>query len=118
MISEHDRMMLKRSGFIDTEIKQFEDAPSQIDFSNDRCRQVMKDREKYFKRMRASGLTYPQYEKKQLDWYRRNKDVTAFDFLKSEYGRFVVQEGKQPSPSDARAAKIVKRKYGTYWWKA
>jgi len=121
-LSEHDKMVLKRSGFVQPEIDKMDNAltvdgkPQIINLNTEGWRQVLKDREKFMSKFIRSGNTYQKYEAKMVARYDKDKTLEPFDFLKGEYGRYVTKQGKQAPPSDKKAMAIVKRMYGPKWW--
>lgn len=119
-LTQHDKDVLKRSGFVPLEIKQFDEAqtvdgkPQNINLSNDMWKKALSDREKHMKRYLKGGADYKQYET-FMGRLRGKQGDSAFDFLKAEYARYLPQ-GKEVAPTDKKAAAIVRKIYGDKWW--
>lgn len=126
-LTEHDKMVLKRDGFVDIEIKQYDEAvdpegkPQNINIESEGWKKVRSDRAKFMRKYRKGGADYKRYEAHVTDLYNKRKGGvmdSAFDFLKAEYARYLSQQDKPSNPTDAKAGKIVKKVYKGWWWKA
>lgn len=119
-LTQHDKEVLKRSGFVPQEIDKLDNAvtvdgkPQNINLDHPMWKKTLSDREKHMKRYLKGGADYKQYEA-FMTKLRGNQ--SPFDFLKAEYARYLPQ-GQEQVPSNAQAAKIVRRVYKGWWWKA
>lgn len=123
-LTEKGKALLKRSGFIDIEIKGFDEAvkedgsPVVINLENPMWQKALKDREKFMKNFFKGGAEYPLYQRRIMKWREQNKGTLQnpeFAFLRAEYGRYAIQDGKPTPPSDKKAAAIARRLYGPKW---
>ena len=126
-LTDSDKSKLKLHGFIDEEINGFDTAvtpygsPVTIDLNNERWQRVLRDREKFRRNYTKGGASNKQY----IDMMRKHREKRKaegeknpeWEFLRADYGRYVVPSAKQPVPSDKKALRCVTKIGGKRYWK-
>jgi len=126
-LTQHDKDVFSRSGFIKEEIDGFDTAvmpngaPVSIDLNNERWQRVLKDREKFRRRYTKGGASQQQFigmiKKHREKRKAEGEKNPEWEFLRADYGRHITPSNKQPVPTDKRAYKAVTKIGGKPYWK-
>jgi hypothetical protein len=126
-LTEHDKSVLNRSGFIKEEVDGFDSAvmdngaPVSIDLNNVTWKRVLRDRERFRHNYMKGGASQQQFigmiKKHREKRKSEGEKNPEWEFLRADYGRYITPSGKQPIPSDKRAAKAITKIGGKRYWK-
>jgi hypothetical protein len=126
-LTEHDKSVFSRSGFITEEIEGYDSAvmdngaPVSIDLNNVTWKRVLRDRERFRHNYMKGGASQQQFigtiKKHREKRKAEGEKNPEWEFLRADYGRYITPSGKQPIPSDIRAAKAITKIGGKRYWK-
>jgi len=126
-LTQHDKDVFSRSGFIKEEIDGYDSAvlengaPAVIKLDNEHWKRVLRDRERFRHNYMKGGASQQQYiammkrdrEKRKAEGVKNPE----WEFLRADYGRYITPSAKQPVPSDVRAARAITKIGGKRYWK-
>jgi len=126
-LTQHDKDVFSRSGFITEEIEGYDSAVLEngagavIKLDNEHWKRVLRDRERFRHNYMKDGASQQQYiammkrdrEKRKAEGVKNPE----WEFLRADYGRYITPSGKQPVPTDVRAAKAITKIGGKRYWK-
>lgn len=126
-LTQHDKDVLKRQGFIQEEIDGFDTAvttdgaPVSINLTTESWKRVLRDREKFRHNYMKGGASQQQFinmiKKHREKRKAEGEKNPEWEFLRADYGRYITPSNKQPSPSDVKAARSITRIGGKRYWK-
>jgi hypothetical protein len=126
-LTQHDKDVFSRSGFIKEEVDGFDSAvmdngaPVSIDLNNVTWKRVLRDRERFRHNYTKGGASQQQFigmiKKHREKRKAEGEKNPEWEFLRADYGRYITPSGKQPVPTDVRAAKAITKIGGKRYWK-
>lgn len=126
-LTQHDKDVLSRQGFIKEEIDGFDTAvldngaPVVIDLTNEHWKRVLRDRERFRHNYMKGGASQQQFiamiKKHREKRKAEGEKNPEWEFLRADYGRYITPSNKQPVPSDMRAYRSITRIGGKRYWK-
>ena len=124
-LTQHDKDVFSRSGFIKEEVDGFDSAVMDngvsIDLNNATWKRVLRDRERFRHNYMNGGASQQQFigmiKKHREKRKAEGEKNPEWEFLRADYGRYITPSGKQPVPSDKRAAKAITKIGGKRYWK-
>jgi len=126
-LTQHDKDVFSRSGFIKEEVDGFDSAvmdngaPVVINLGNETWKRVLRDRERFRHNYMKGGASQQQFigmiKKHREKRKAEGEKNPEWEFLRADYGRYITPSGKQPVPTDKRAYKAVTKIGGKPYWK-
>src|SRR5574343_886267 len=126
-LTEHDKSVFNRMGFIKEEIDGYDTAvlengaPVVIDLTNEHWKRVLRDRERFRHNYMKGGASQQQYIamiKKHRDKRKAEGEKNhECEFILEDYERYITPSKKKPVPSDIKAARSITRIGGKRYWK-
>ena len=126
-LNEKDKAKFSMYGFIREEIEGFDSAvlengaPVVINLDSPTWKRVLRDRERFRHNYMKGGASQQQFigmiKKHREKRKAEGEKNPEWEFLRADYGRYITPSGKQPIPSDKRAAKAITKIGGKRYWK-
>ena len=126
-LTQHDKEVFSRSGFIKEEVDGFDSAVMDngasvsINLDAPTWKRVLRDRERFRHNYMKGGASQQQFigmiKKHREKRKAEGEKNPEWEFLRADYGRYITPSGKQPVPTDVRAAKAITKIGGKRYWK-